>query len=725
MHLLPRLDRIRRSLRQLLGLRTLRAHVVLLVMACIVPMVAFSAFAVLRYANAQREAGSQQIMNTARALSAAMDVELKTAEAALAALATSPALHDGDLVRFYEQCRTVGLARGAWTVLADPDGREIFHTQRALGEPGRMLSTSPLVTKAATTRAVQISDLYHGAKTTRMQISVILPVVEQDQVRHVLLMTINSEALSRALVEQHLPESWLVAAVDREHRIIARSHDIERFAGQAAAASLIEQMSTAREGTFTGTTLEGIQVSTAFTKSAYTGWTLAVGVPVAETAAPLESSLREIGLAAAVMLLLGTLLAAAVGGRMAELLRRLSSAALALGHGASVPPARQNIAEVDAVLGELDTAGALLRERSSQRDVAEQALRKSEQRFRDIAETAADWIWESDRAHRFTYFSGSETVSDGGDPAQVIGTTRWQYAGVDVERDEHWRQHKADLDAARPFRAFRYSLLGDGGRRIHCLVSGKPVFDESGEFVGYRGTATTETEVVEARQRAEQAEALLQDAVDSMSEGFLIYDKDDRLVMLNERYRSFFPPPQPDLVPGRTFEELLGEGIAQGRYAHAAGREQEFVAERLRCRREGSGGIEQQLADGRWLLVTDRRMRSGGIAGLRIDITALKQTQAALRESEARLDRAQRIAHIGSWELDIATGEFAWSKEIYRIRSLSPEDYRPTATGVDEFRHPEAAEWTRICKSASSIPSSRPRLSVKGRGLAFLWCMAS
>ena len=82
-------------------------------------------------------------------------------------------------------------------------------------------------------------------------------------------------------------------------------------------------------------------------------------------------------------------------------------------------------------------------------------------------------------------------------------------------------------------------------------------------------------------------------------------------------------------------------------------------------------------------------MKNGGIAGLRIDITALKQAQAALRESEERLDRAQAIAGIGSWELDVATGRYIWSKELYRIRGLSPESFEPNIDNGRQYIHPE------------------------------------
>jgi PAS domain S-box-containing protein len=695
MHPSPRLGRFRRALRRVLGVRSLRAHVVILVVACIVPMVAFSAFAVLRYANAQRDSNNRQILNTARALSAAMDVELKTAEAALAALATARALRDRDLAEFYAQAQQVAQQHHAWVILVDPAGLEIFNTRRPIGGPTRYVKSGNLASLAAATRTTQISNLFYGAMPDRFEVSIYLPVIERDEVPYVLMMSFDLGELNHVLLDQNLPASWWVVVLDREHRIILRNRNLEQHAGQPASASLVEHVSGANEGVFAGTTLEGIPVSAAFTRSAYTSWTLAVGVPLAETAALLQSSLREIGLAAAAMLVLGLLLAGAAGGRMADALRRLSASALALGHGMVVPPPRTGISEVDGVLGALDTAGTLLHLRSQQRDEAESALRQSEQRFRDIAETAADWIWETDQAHRFTYFSGAESVSAGMDAAQVVGMTRWQYAGGDLVRDEHWRRHKADLDAHRPFRGFHYSVADDSGRDIHYAVNGKPIFDETGEFVGYRGIAANQTEVVEARERAERAETLLRDAVDSMSEGFLIYDKDDRLVMLNQRYLSCYPPPHTDLVPGFTFEELMRRGIALGRFTDN-GNAEEMLAERVRRHREAGGAFEQPLSDGRWLLVTDRRMRNGGIAGLRIDITALKQAQAALRLSEERLARnrehlalAQRMAQVGSLIREIKTGAVEWSDELYRIYGLERGSVPPSFETLLGLVHPD------------------------------------
>jgi PAS domain S-box-containing protein len=144
-----------------------------------------------------------------------------------------------------------------------------------------------------------------------------------------------------------------------------------------------------------------------------------------------------------------------------------------------------------------------------ERQVAERtaALRESEQRFRDVAEVAGDWIWETDRDHRFTFFAGeslAKLAELGATPQVTIGKTRWELAGADPRQDENWRRHKEDLDSHLPFRHFRYSLVTPAGVRRYMSVSGKPVVSVSGDFVGYRGTATDETATFEARSRLQE-----------------------------------------------------------------------------------------------------------------------------------------------------------------------------------------------------------------------------
>ena len=131
---------------------------------------------------------------------------------------------------------------------------------------------------------------------------------------------------------------------------------------------------------------------------------------------------------------------------------------------------------------------------------AQIALRESEQRFRDYAETASDWYWETGPDHRFT------TISD---PFFEAGLAagRWDLAADLDEDPEKWRAHRATLEAHEPFRNFTYKAIREDVSAVWVSVSGKPVFDPQGRFLGYRGVATDVSDKV----RADEAERALQE----------------------------------------------------------------------------------------------------------------------------------------------------------------------------------------------------------------------
>jgi PAS domain S-box-containing protein len=123
---------------------------------------------------------------------------------------------------------------------------------------------------------------------------------------------------------------------------------------------------------------------------------------------------------------------------------------------------------------------------------AEQALARSEGRFRSLLEMSSDWYWEQDGGYRFS------RMSRGPNAAQitnedVIGRTRWEIPSAGVT-PEQWQAHRAILEAHQPFRHFEFRRqVGDGNERW-VSVSGEPVFDEAGAFAGYRGVGTDITE---------------------------------------------------------------------------------------------------------------------------------------------------------------------------------------------------------------------------------------
>jgi PAS domain S-box-containing protein len=141
---------------------------------------------------------------------------------------------------------------------------------------------------------------------------------------------------------------------------------------------------------------------------------------------------------------------------------------------------------------------------------AEDALRASEQRFRDFADSASDWYWETGPDHRFIAHLVSEQLLDqiGVVPTSRIGMLRWDFARDLEEEPEKWRLHMATLDAHEPFRDFRYKAASRDGSEVYIAASGKPLFDSEGRFLGYRGVARQITAAV----RAALLEEALQEA---------------------------------------------------------------------------------------------------------------------------------------------------------------------------------------------------------------------
>jgi signal transduction histidine kinase len=147
---------------------------------------------------------------------------------------------------------------------------------------------------------------------------------------------------------------------------------------------------------------------------------------------------------------------------------------------------------------------------------ASRRLAESEERFRNYAEAASDWFWETDRDGRLVYLSGRDSVpAPDGDPR--LGKTVIEAAGGDAD-DPAWRAHLDDLAAERPFRNFSFRrAFGDGSVR-YFAVSGTPVYDARGHFRGYRGTGRDITAETEAQRNLQQAKEVAETASRAKSE---------------------------------------------------------------------------------------------------------------------------------------------------------------------------------------------------------------
>jgi diguanylate cyclase (GGDEF)-like protein/PAS domain S-box-containing protein len=142
-----------------------------------------------------------------------------------------------------------------------------------------------------------------------------------------------------------------------------------------------------------------------------------------------------------------------------------------------------------------------------------------------------------------------------------------------------------------------------------------------------RKRAEAEAAIAEARRSHER----LRDAIDLLPEGIVFLDAEGRYILWNKKYAEIYRRSADLFEPGARLADTIRIGISRGDYPEAEGREEEWIAERLARLRQPGARHEQLLADGRVILIEERLTSDGGVIGLRVDITELKQREASFR----------------------------------------------------------------------------------------------
>ncbi|MBM3544523.1 MAG: PAS domain S-box protein [Alphaproteobacteria bacterium] len=266
-----------------------------------------------------------------------------------------------------------------------------------------------------------------------------------------------------------------------------------------------------------------------------------------------------------------------------------------------------------------------------------------------------------------------------------------------LKKPDFWRSnvHPEDLPAVEEGQAklfdedhhlAEYRFRKKDG--VYCWVSDEQhlVRDQNGKPLEVIGSWSEVTARKTAEQQAlAESEQRLTDAIETISEGFSLFDKDDRLVLGNYKYAELFDYGEGPPKPGMTFEEIVRRAVDHGLIGDAKGRAEGWLRQRLAEHRNPGDPLLEHRSDGRWLQVNERRTETGGTVAVYSDLTDIKESEQraaaanqlilqslryASRIQAAVLPARQELEivaadHFLIWEpRDIVGGDFFWFQPI-------------------------------------------------------------
>lgn len=346
------------------------------------PALIVTTFIIYQSFNQERAGLERDTVGTARALSQAVNAELAGVRSALVVLSKSANLASGDLAGFYAQAQQVVRALNIDNiVLSDVRGQELINTLRPFGTPLPLHDRDELRRALAAGQPV-ISDLFIGAVSQRPIIIIEGPVLVGGETRYALAFGIFPARLNEILQRQKMPPDWVAAIVDSSDTIVARTIGGDEFIGKKVSADLKRELAAVNEGFFEGKTIEGIPVLSSFSRSQFSGWSVAIGIPKATFLGALRQALLSNIVAALVLLAGGTLLARRMSGRIADSIHALRGPAIEMGSAGPlvVPPVA--IQEAHLLGQSLVAAHDLVQQRTAERDDLRRRLMSAQEEER-------------------------------------------------------------------------------------------------------------------------------------------------------------------------------------------------------------------------------------------------------------------------------------------------------------------------------------------------------
>lgn len=368
----------------------------------------------------------------------------------------------------------------------------------------------------------------------------------------------------------------------------------------------------------------------------------------------------------------------------------------------------------------------------TERKQAEEALKASETKYRSLVETSQDMIWSVDTIGRYTFVNPAVKYIYGYQPEEMIGRPFSDFATP--EQSQKDLEAFARLLAGESIFQYETTHIAKDGSMKHLMFNAIALYDETGNVLGTTGTATDITDRKRAEAALQHANAELERRVEARTAE--LRQTFAALTASETRFRTIAAT-----IPGALFQFCNRDGV--WRIDYMSDRIEDIsgvtAAEMMRdintfiCRVHPED-LESYIAsvweavenlslwhyegrlvkpDGeiRWLQGDSMPTRSENgeiiFCGVLFDITDRKVAETAIRQSQRQLQEAQRLAHLGNWELDAATETITWSEELFRIFGLEPTESAPNLAEQIALIHPEDLElWqTQVQRGlAAGVP---------------------
>lgn len=337
---------------------SIRAYLVLLIAAVLVPMLVLAGVLAWHYADAERRTIEAQRVDVANNLGHLIDRDIESMAGFLSGVALSPRLQaaDPEIVR-----RVVGLARprafeslglfdrNGKLLVSMPEGRPPFASADAVG-----------VDVVVGGQPIFVSDLQRTPDGKPGPYYISVPVLRNGELVGVLSGGVNARHLRKLFGEAGLRESWRASIVDRQGTILARSREPETLVGMRAQEPLVVAVHSGRSnGLFDVVSRDGVKMSNSFQRSTISGWTAAVAVPTAVIEEPFRNTALVLGMAALLLTLIGLLQAVVVASAIAGSVRQLGAAVVAFASRREVMLPPWTMRELRDVLRVIESTAAM------------------------------------------------------------------------------------------------------------------------------------------------------------------------------------------------------------------------------------------------------------------------------------------------------------------------------------------------------------------------------